>query len=137
MYYLLICKFLILLVLNYTQLLLVASLKGKCSFALFIAFFCLLDSEFSLARYSDTAVYSNNSVISINLVGEGYSGLPQITAGGALECHTNQVMTPLAVGKMILINKARENGTFLMGLLFPALEVVLFSTEQEITWLFD
>ena len=103
MYYLLICKLFILLVWNHTQLLLVASLKGKCSFALFIAFFCLLDSEFSLARYSNTAVYSNNSVISINLVGEGYSGLPQITAGGALECHTNQVMTPLEKMSLLVV----------------------------------
>ena len=44
--------------------------------------------EFSLARYSDTAVYANNSVIDINLVGEGFEGV-QITDGGALECHTN------------------------------------------------
>ena len=48
----------------------------------------LLYSEFSLARYSSTAVYANNSVIDINLVGEGFEG-PQITNGGALECHTD------------------------------------------------
>ena len=45
--------------------------------------------EFSLARFSSTAVYANNSVIDINLVGEGYPGLSQITDGGALECHTD------------------------------------------------
>ena len=45
-------------------------------------------TEFSLARYSDTAVYPNNSVIDINLVGEGFEGA-QITDGGALECHTD------------------------------------------------
>ena len=44
--------------------------------------------EFSLARFSNTAVYSNNSVIDINLVGEGFQP-SSITAGGALECHTN------------------------------------------------
>ena len=48
-----------------------------------------LFAEFSLARYSSTAVYANNSVIDINLVGEGYPGLSQITDGGALECHTD------------------------------------------------
>ena len=41
-----------------------------------------------MARYSDTAVYANNSVIDINLVGEGFEGA-QITDGGALECHTD------------------------------------------------
>ena len=45
-------------------------------------------TEFSLARYSDVAVYANNSVIDINLVGEGFEGV-QITDGGALECHTD------------------------------------------------
>ena len=44
--------------------------------------------EFSLARYINTAVYANNSVIDINLVGEGFEG-DQITDGGALECHTD------------------------------------------------
>ena len=44
--------------------------------------------EFSLARYSDTAVYANNSVIDLNLVGEGFEGA-KITDGGALECHTD------------------------------------------------
>ena len=44
--------------------------------------------EFSLARYPGTAVYANNSVIDINLVGEGFEG-NQITDGGALECHTD------------------------------------------------
>ena len=44
-------------------------------------------TEFSLARYN-TAVYSNNSVIDVNLVGEGFEE-PQITDGGALECHTD------------------------------------------------
>ena len=45
-------------------------------------------TEFSLARYSDVAVYANNSVINIHLIGEGYPGLAQ-TDGGALECHTD------------------------------------------------
>ena len=45
-------------------------------------------AEFSLARYSSTAVYANNSDININLVGEGFKGY-QITDGGALECHTD------------------------------------------------
>ena len=44
--------------------------------------------EFSLARYSSIAVYANNSVIDINLVGEGFEE-PKITDGGALECHTD------------------------------------------------
>ena len=44
--------------------------------------------EFSLARYSSTAVYANNSVVDMNLVGEGFED-PQITDGGALECHTD------------------------------------------------
>ena len=33
-------------------------------------------------------MYANNSVIDINLVGEGFEG-PQITDSGALECHTD------------------------------------------------
>ena len=33
-------------------------------------------------------MYANNSVIDINLVGEGFEG-DQITDGGALECHTD------------------------------------------------
>ena len=33
-------------------------------------------------------MYANNSVININLVGEGFEE-PQITDGGALECHTD------------------------------------------------
>ena len=41
-----------------------------------------------MARYSSTAVYANNSVIDISLVGEGYPGVAQ-TDGGALECHTD------------------------------------------------
>ena len=41
-----------------------------------------------MARYSSTAVYANNSVIDVNLVGEGFEGV-QITDGGALECHTD------------------------------------------------
>ena len=45
--------------------------------------------EFSLARYKRTAIYANNSEIDINLVGEGFEGLIQITDGGALECHTD------------------------------------------------
>ncbi len=45
--------------------------------------------EFSLARYRDILVYTNNSVIDINLVGEGFIG-DQLTDGcGALECHTD------------------------------------------------
>ena len=47
-----------------------------------------MHTEFSLARYSNTTVYANNSVIHINLVGEGFEGA-QITDGGALECHTD------------------------------------------------
>ena len=41
-----------------------------------------------MARYSSTAVYANNTVIDINLVGEGFEG-PKITDGGALKCHTD------------------------------------------------
>ena len=41
-----------------------------------------------MARYNSTAVYANNSVIDINLVGEDFEGI-QITDGGALECHTD------------------------------------------------
>ena len=41
-----------------------------------------------MARYSSTAVYANNSIIDIELVGEGFEGA-QITDGGALECHTD------------------------------------------------
>ena len=33
-------------------------------------------------------MYANNSIIDINLVGEGFEG-DQITDGGALECHTD------------------------------------------------
>ena len=44
-------------------------------------------AEFSLARYSSTAVYANNSVIDINLVGKGFE--EPFTDGGALECHTD------------------------------------------------
>ena len=33
-------------------------------------------------------MYANNSVIDFNLVGEGFEE-PQITDGGALECHTD------------------------------------------------
>ena len=43
-------------------------------------------SEFSLARYGVT--FANNSVINIQLVGEGVLGVPQ-TDSGALECHTD------------------------------------------------
>ena len=35
-------------------------------------------------------MYANNSVIDFNLVGEGFEGL-QITDGGALECHTDDI----------------------------------------------
>ena len=45
-------------------------------------------SEFSLARYGVT--FSNNSVIDIILVGEGYPGITQ-TESGALECHTDDL----------------------------------------------
>ncbi len=41
-----------------------------------------------MARYSSTTVYANNSIIDINLVGEGFEG-DQIIDGGALECHTD------------------------------------------------
>ena len=44
-------------------------------------------AEISLARYNVT-VYANNSVIDINLVGDGFEGA-QITDGGALVCHTD------------------------------------------------
>ena len=44
--------------------------------------------EFSLAQFSSTAMYTNNSAIDINLIGEGYPGITQ-TDGGALECHTD------------------------------------------------
>ena len=43
-----------------------------------------------MAWYSDTTVYANNSVIDVNLVGEGFEGV-QITDGGALECHTDDI----------------------------------------------
>ena len=36
-------------------------------------------------------MYANNSVIDINLVGEGFEG-DQITDGGALECHTDHTI---------------------------------------------
>ena len=45
-------------------------------------------AEFSLARYGVT--FANNSVIDINLVGEGYPGITQ-TYSGALECHTDDI----------------------------------------------
>ena len=45
-----------------------------------------LYTELSLARYGVT--FANNSVIDINLVGEGYPGITQ-TDSGALECHTD------------------------------------------------
>ena len=35
-------------------------------------------------------MYANNSVIDVNLVGEGYPGFTQ-TDGGALECHTDDI----------------------------------------------
>ena len=41
-----------------------------------------------MARFRDISVYANNSVIDINLVGEGHPGFAQ-TNGGALECHTD------------------------------------------------
>ena len=44
-------------------------------------------SEFSLARYGVT--FANNSVIDINLVGNGYQ--EPITDSGALECHTDDI----------------------------------------------
>ena len=43
-------------------------------------------AEFSLARYGVT--FANDSVIDINLVGEGYPGYTQFDSG-ALECHTD------------------------------------------------
>ena len=45
-------------------------------------------SEFSLARYGVT--FANNSVIDVQLVGEGYPGITQ-TDSGALECHTDDI----------------------------------------------
>ena len=53
-----------------------------------LMFVYMICTEFSLARYSDVAVYANNSVINIHLIGEGFPPLPQ-TDGGALECHTD------------------------------------------------
>ena len=50
--------------------------------------YSLAHTEFSLARFSNTTVYANNSIIGINLVGEGFEGA-LITDGGALECHTD------------------------------------------------
>ena len=35
-------------------------------------------------------MYTNNSIIDYNLVGEGFEGA-QITDGGALECHTDDI----------------------------------------------
>ena len=43
-------------------------------------------AEFSLARTGVT--YANNSIIDLELVGEGYPGITQIDSG-ALECHTD------------------------------------------------
>ena len=69
----------------------ILSQKGN---ALIITMLCKINckilrlTEFSLARYSDTAVYANNSTLDINLIGEGFEGA-QITNGGALECHTD------------------------------------------------
>ena len=60
---------------------------GTSDFFLFFTYYNNLTAELSLARYSDTAIYPNNSVVDINLVGEGFEGA-QITDGGALECHT-------------------------------------------------
>ena len=51
-------------------------------------FYTSIYTEFSLARYSGTTVYANNSVININLVGEGFVR-DHLTDGGALECHTD------------------------------------------------
>ena len=45
-------------------------------------------AEFSLARFGVT--FANNSVINIELVGEGYPGITQ-TYSGALECHTDDI----------------------------------------------
>ena len=44
-----------------------------------------------MSRFSNTAIYANNSIIDINLVGEGFPGNDsiRITNGGALECHTD------------------------------------------------
>ena len=54
----------------------------------FMTFHSTISTELSLARYGVTI--ANNSVIDINLVGEGYSGVPQ-TDSGALECHTDDI----------------------------------------------
>ncbi len=59
-----------------------------CNVTRFVNMLAFLYSEFSLARYNGIAVYANNSVIDINLVGEGFEG-DQIIDGGALECHTD------------------------------------------------
>ena len=62
--------------------------KSKDMFYSNVLFMSYSSVEFSLARFNDTAVYANNSVIDIHLVGEGYPGVAQ-TDGGALECHTD------------------------------------------------
>ena len=54
----------------------------------FMTFHSTISTEFSLARYGVT--FANNSVIDINLVGEGYPGITQ-TDSGALECHTDDI----------------------------------------------
>ncbi len=54
----------------------------------YISAWCIISyAELSLARYSNIAVYAN-SVIDAGMVGEGFEE-PQITNGGALECHTD------------------------------------------------
>ena len=61
-------------------------LEVKVNYKLKLIYFCYI-TEFSLARSNVTA-YANNSMIDVNLVGEGFEE-PQITDGGALECHTD------------------------------------------------
>ena len=92
-------------------------------------------TEFSLARYSDTTVYANNSVIDIALVGDGFEGA-QITDGGALECHTDDTTCCRGIDNP-------PNGTgrgewyYPDGTVVPPPPVILSSIEQEITWLSD
>ena len=69
----------------------------------FMTFHSTISTEFSLARFGVT--FANNSVIDINLVGDGYQE-PQITDSGALECHTDDTtccrgidITPNGTGK--------------------------------------